>query len=85
MHSINHNNIMNILVVFIIDPDSKDHGANMEPTWVLSVPGGPHVGPMNLAIRGMLFVAHDKTVKPSCKNLEYEKVNDYYFCPKFLP
>ena len=23
----------------------------MEPTWVLSAPDGPHVGPMNLAIR----------------------------------
>ena len=27
------------------------HGANMGPTWVLSAPDGPHVGPMNLAIR----------------------------------
>ena len=34
------------------DPDSKVHGANMGPTWVLSAPDGPHVGPMNLAIRG---------------------------------
>ena len=33
-------------------PDSKVHGANMGPTWVLSVPDGPHVGPMNLPIRG---------------------------------
>ena len=32
-------------------PDSKVHGANMGPTWVLSAPVGPHVGPMNLAIR----------------------------------
>ena len=32
-------------------PDSKDHGANMGPIWVLSAPGEPHVGPMNLAIR----------------------------------
>ena len=32
-------------------PDSKVHGANMGPTWVLSSPDGPHVGPMNLAIR----------------------------------
>ena len=32
--------------------DSKDDGANMGPTWVLSAPGGPHVGPINLAIRG---------------------------------
>ena len=32
-------------------PDSKVHGANMGPIWVLSAPGGPHVGPMNLVIR----------------------------------
>ena len=32
-------------------PDSKVHVANMGPTWVLSDPDGPHVGPMNLAIR----------------------------------
>ena len=31
-------------------PDSKVHGANMGPTWVRQVPGGPHVGPMNFAI-----------------------------------
>ena len=31
-------------------PDSKVHMANMGPTWVLSAPGGPHVGPVNLAI-----------------------------------
>ena len=30
-------------------PDSKVHVANMMPTRVLSAPGGPHVGPMNLA------------------------------------
>ena len=34
-------------------PNSKVHGANMGPTWVLSAPGGPHVGPMNLAIRAL--------------------------------
>ena len=32
-------------------PDNKVHGASMGPTWVLSAPDGPHVGPMNLAIR----------------------------------
>ena len=37
--------------VSLSDPDSKIHGANMGPTWVLSAPGGPHVGLMNLAIR----------------------------------
>ena len=32
-------------------PDSKVHGAYMGLTWVLSAPDGPHVGPMNLAIK----------------------------------
>ena len=32
-------------------PDRKIHGANMGPIWVLSAPDGPHVGPMNLAIK----------------------------------
>ena len=34
-----------------MSPDSKVHGAIMGPTWVLSAPDGPHVGPVNLAIR----------------------------------
>ena len=38
-------------------PDSKVHGANMGPTWVLSAPDGPHVGPMNLAIRGIFVLS----------------------------
>ena len=29
----------------------------MEPTWVLSAPDGPHVGPMNLAIWGVIYSA----------------------------
>ena len=37
-------------------PDSKVHVAHMGPTWVLSAPGGPHAGPMNLAIRDILHV-----------------------------
>ena len=36
-----------------MNPDSKVHGANMGPTWALSAPGGPQVGPMKLAIRGI--------------------------------
>ena len=35
----------------VINPDSKVHGDNMGPSWVLSAPDGPHVGPMNLTIR----------------------------------
>ena len=34
-----------------ISPDSKVHGANLEPTWVLSAPDSSHVGPENIAIR----------------------------------
>ena len=37
----------------VILPDSIVHGACMGPTWVLSAPDGPHVGPMNLAIRAV--------------------------------
>ena len=31
-------------------PDSKVHGVNMGPTWVLSAPGGPRVGLIDLGI-----------------------------------
>ena len=41
-------------------PDSKVHGANMGHTWVLSAPDGPHVGPMNLAIRGSTVTDDDE-------------------------
>ena len=37
-------------------PDRKVHGANIGPTWVLSVPDGLHVGPMDLAIKVMITV-----------------------------
>ena len=41
-----HTNVCNAAT----DTDSKVHGANMGPAWVLSAPDGPHVGPMNFAI-----------------------------------
>ena len=44
-----------------IYPDSKIHGTNIGPTWVLSSPGGPHVGPMNLAIRVHVGCIHNNT------------------------
>ena len=34
-------------------PDSKVHGAKMGPSWGLSAPGGPNVGPINLVIRAL--------------------------------
>ena len=43
---------------FINNPDSKVHGANIRPTWVLLAPDGPHVGPMNLAIRESIILTH---------------------------
>ena len=36
-----------------IIPDNKVHVANMMPTWGGQDPGGPHVGPMNFAIRDL--------------------------------
>ena len=42
---------MTIMLISEWYPDNKVHGANMEPTWVLSAPDGPHVGPMSLDIR----------------------------------
>ena len=36
-------------------PDINVYGANMGPTWVLSAPDGPHIGPMNLAMRWSLY------------------------------
>ena len=34
-------------------PNSKVHGTNMGPIWGRQDPGGPHVGPMHFAIRGV--------------------------------
>ena len=51
-------------------PDSKVHGANMGPTWVLSAPDGPHVGPwtllsvvlVNFYIQQMVQIGQDMSV-----------------------
>ena len=37
-------------------PDSKVHGATMGPNWDRQDPGGPHVGPMNLANWGPQYI-----------------------------
>ena len=44
---------LDIAMIVLIFPDSKVHGANMGPTWVLSAPDGPDIGPMNLAVSDM--------------------------------
>ena len=36
-------------------PDNKVHGADMGPIWGRQDPGGPHVGPMNNVIWGLLL------------------------------
>ena len=38
-----------------IFPDSQVHGANMGPIWGRQDPGGPHVGPMNIAIWDCMY------------------------------
>ena len=40
------------------NPDSKFYGANMGPIWAQLAPDGPHVGPMNLAIRESNSIWH---------------------------
>ena len=42
--------MVHVFAFGIIYPDSKVYGANMGPIWGRQDPGGPHVGPMNLAI-----------------------------------
>ena len=43
--------MFDLISLFVPYPDSKVYGANMGPSWDLSASDGPHVGPMNLAIR----------------------------------
>ena len=45
-----------LLSPYCSHPDSKVHGTNMGPTWILSAPVGPHVGPMNLAIKADMLI-----------------------------
>ena len=39
------------LVEYLSSSDNNVHGAYMGPSWGRQDPGGPHVGPMNLAIK----------------------------------
>ena len=61
-HGIKYIRLLNIQTKvrsIVYFPVSKVHGANMGPTWVLSAPEGPHVGPMNFAIRVLsLMICH---------------------------
>ena len=58
-------------------PDSNIHVAHMGPTWVLSAPGGPHVGPMDLAIKVVnCFYCFINTVS--------DMLISFYFCENLL-
>ena len=56
---------------------SKVNGANMGPTWVLSAPDGPHVGPMNLAIRDIIPI---RSILPN-RNTPINKCQIFFYCP----
>ena len=43
-----------------LHPDNKVHGANMGLIWGRQDPGGPHVGPVNLAIWVSLNILANK-------------------------
>ena len=68
------------LIRSVFSPDSKIHGANMGPIWVLSAPDGPHVGPSNLAIyyshQGTPYLAHEGEV---CFFNEFKVSSVFYF------
>ena len=49
-------------------PDSKVHGAIMEPIWGRQDPGGPHVGPMNFTI----WQCMDMKIQPSTWSLYWQ-------------
>ena len=51
-------------------PYSKVHGVNMGPTWVLSAPDGPHVGPMNLAVRDFTMDRLSANLQPPENSIE---------------
>ena len=55
-------------------PDSKVHVANVGPTWVLSAPGGPHVDPMNFAIRVGNWWCRSLNHKVVCPNTPFSKL-----------
>ena len=59
----------------LVHSDSKVHGANMGPNWVLSAPDGPHVGPMNFAIWDMYIAV---------RGVSNEYALLLIYCPKYI-
>ena len=71
------------------NPDSKVHRANMGPTWVLSAPDGPHVGPMNLlsgkGSRPISVIANEVGETYSCNKLREVKYMYHCLSSLFAP
>ena len=65
-------------------PDNKVHGANVGPTWVLSAPDGPHVGPMNLAIRDYMCSTSPETFRAICRAWLWWGNDPFYPYPEGL-
>ena len=47
-------------------PDSKVHGTNLGPIWGQQDPGGPHLGPMNFTIWGVIIMIIALWCQSSC-------------------
>ena len=58
-------------------PDSKPHRVNMRPTWILSAPAGPHVGPMNLALEDHHCRQLAVIRMLNCLSIDKEKIECY--------
>ena len=69
-----HSNAFNIIVIPAVlyqsrYPDSKIHVAAMGPTWDLTAPDGPHIGPVTLAIRvGLVHPYYIPAITPIRNN-----------------
>ena len=85
-HLIGHINCKNVtwaswcMNPWKLDPDNKVHGANMGPIRDRQDPGGPHVGPMNLAIWGLFsslfrLTWTKKTWKPTVQAIFHWNIN----------
>ena len=71
-----------------IIPDSKVHGANMGLTWGRQDPGGPHVGPINLAIREIRSSKIPRSFGAAWLNLNDGNIVITFFCgcvPEVVP
>ena len=66
------------------NPDSKVRVAKMGPTWVLAAPGGPHLGPANLAIRELMMLRCSTTGAASSSAIVTPTESDYLFMSDLL-